>query len=244
MANFGKVEFKKHLSALGIRRGVNIVCHSALYSFGRCEPRIILDALLEIIGDSGNLVFPSYTFGNKEFYDPTEAVPAEMGSLSGIAHLMEQSYRSLCPVHNHIAVGPIAHTICENNPNVSFGSGSDFEWFEKHNFDLLLLGCSFRQGATYLHHLEALAQVPYRKLVKSPKKIKINGKVQTLDFNYFERRGAKKLENFDIVKDLLSENLKCVAAPYGNSYKVSIKSIKEIILPMLSVKPELLVVDA
>ena len=35
----------------------------------------------------------------------------------------------------------------------------------KNNFKLLLLGCNPMQGATYLHHLEALYEVPYRKWI-------------------------------------------------------------------------------
>ena len=41
---------------------------------------------------------------------------------------------------------------------------------KKNNFKLILLGCEPNQGATYLHHLEAIYGVPYRKWITIKKK--------------------------------------------------------------------------
>ena len=78
--------------------------------------------------------------------------------------------RSRCLIHNHIGIGPNAKILNLSKENISIGKGSDFEYMKLNNFKLLLLGCDPIQGATYLHHLEALHGVPYRKWITIKKK--------------------------------------------------------------------------
>ena len=73
-------------------------------------------------------------------------------------------------IHNHIGLGPNAKILNLSKENISIGKGSDFEFMMKNNYKLLLLGCDPIQGATYLHHLEALVEVPYRKWINVIKK--------------------------------------------------------------------------
>ena len=44
--------------------------------------------------------------------------------------------------------------------NISLGKNSDFEGLYKNDYSLVLLGCKASEGATYLHHLEAIKNVP------------------------------------------------------------------------------------
>ena len=77
---------------------------------------------------------------------------------------------------------------------------------KKNNFKLLLLGCDPIQGATYLHHLEALFQVPYRKWIKVDKKKIFNKEIKSISVKYFAKRNNKKKSNFNLIFDKLENS--------------------------------------
>ena len=157
MKNFKRADFDKHFDALGIKPKSNIVVHSQLLSFGLCEPATILEAFLEKIGSSGTLAVPTYVFDTETPFDRNSSKPTRMGSFSLELWKKTGSIRSACPVHSHAAYGLSAQGLTETKATSSFGQGTDFDFFYQNNFDLVLLGCTFGKGATFLHHLEALA---------------------------------------------------------------------------------------
>ena len=171
MKYFERADFDKHFDALGIKSKSNIVIHSRLLSFGLCKPATIVESILEKIGSSGTLAVPTYVFDLETPFDRSSSEPTRMGAVSIELWKNTGSIRSACPVHSHAAFGLSAQGLTKTKASSSFGLGTDFDFFYRNNFELVLLGCSFNKGATFLHHLEALAEVPYREWVYSPKKI-------------------------------------------------------------------------
>ena len=241
MDTFGYQDFINHFETLGIENGMHVVCHSSLFSFGRCSAKDALDALLSVIGDAGTIVAPAYHFDIATQFEAKSPISKRVGAFSSYLYNLEGSTRSLCPVHSHVATGSKATGLLTNNPNISFGKGSDFDWLSREGFELILLGCSFRHGATFLHHVEALCDVPYRKWVSSPKSIVRNGESETMDFKYFARSSDKFSENFDIVIPEVQKDPQIVQAPYGKSYRIALQKLQTRVTQILADNPYFLV---
>ena len=240
MQHFKYENFVDHYKALGLVLGQNIVCHSSLFSFGKCSAEDAVEALISVVGKAATIAAPAYHF-EKTPFDILNPNFTGVGKFSQILFKMDGSVRSKCPVHSHVAIGPKAGGLLENNSEYSFGHKSDFDWFLKNDFDLILLGCSFSRGATYLHHIETLMQVPYRKWVSSPKQCLIAGETKIVDFKYFARSDTSFHEDFNKIPAAMKEELKIVQTPFGRSYRVSLKKLTDFVMNRISLDPYFLV---
>ncbi len=237
MKHFDQEEFRKHFQGLGIRPGSNVVVHSRLLSFGRCRPQDALSALTDHLGPDSTVAMPTYVFGSQIPYDRALSEPTGMGALSTLLWTQPGTIRSHCPVHNHIANGPRAHGLLGTDPLASFGPGTDFDWFRTEGFDLVLLGCSFEQAATFLHHVEALAKVPYRNWVVSPKDVQDGTTTNTINFRYFARNDVPVKEQFDRIVPSLGDLVQVAPAPYGRSFRIALADLERVALQTLTDDP-------
>ncbi len=232
-----RTAFIDHLDQLGVSVNRNLIVHGRLIAFGQCKPEDALDSIQELIGPNATLVAPTYVFGSSTPYDPEQSPPTGMGTLSQLVWTHPGARRSLCPVHNHAGIGPLADGLLGTTMLSSFGAGTDFEWMHEQDFDLLLLGCTLGQAATFVHHLETLAEVPYRTWVDSPKEIVLNGRTETVPFRYYARCDANVVEDFDQIVPALGDDVKVVPAPYGSSTLVSLRDLKRVGLEFLRADP-------
>lgn len=240
-----------HLAALGIGPGMDVVVHSKLISFGRIEggADTVLACLRAAVGPGGTLAFPSYTFGDADtVYDPASSPCSNVGLLSQRALREAGAVRSRCPIHNHVALGPRADVLApapiavpagagagpatgtgDGAIMVSFGPGSDFERLHRAGFELLLLGCNFDEGCTFLHHMEAVMATPYRQWRELPRRVRdpADGREQAVTCRYYGFRDQEPATRFGAVIAPLraSGALAEAAAPYGRSYRVGLDSL-------------------
>ena len=96
----------------------------------------------------------------------------------------------MSPVHNHCFLGNEADRFSVSTPEVSLGFGTDFESFYRNDFQLILLGIDFQKGATYLHHIEASVNVPYREWIRVNRKVVLESGSEPIDVktDYFVRK--------------------------------------------------------
>ena len=107
---------------------------------------------------------------------------------------------------------------------------------KKNNFKLILLGCEPNQGATYLHHLEAIYGVPYRKWITIKKKKMAGKKVQVILIRYFAKKNDSYVSNFNLIfkhNKQLKKYLKTKKIKYGRSYSIYLKDLHKIGLSIL-----------
>lgn len=230
-----------HLDRLGVVEGRNLVVHARLIALGMCRVEDILSALQARIGPTATLVVPTYVFGLHDFYDPDRTKPTGMGALSTLVWHHDGAVRSFNPVHNHAGLGPLAAELRKTSMLASFGEDTDFAWMHDRDFDLLLLGCGFGKAGTFLHHMETLANVPYRAWVKSPKRILIDGQIRDVPFQYFARQDGNWVEDFDRILPVLGDLPRTASAPYGSSILVSLKELARVGMGLLSEDPYALV---
>lgn len=222
-----KVQFVDHLEALGIRSGAKLAVHSRLLSFGRIEGGVemVFAALRDAVGPSGTLVFPTYTLhlDAASTYDPMRTPSRNAGALSEYARQRPEARRTLCPLHSHAVAGEAAEVVLAADPSRSLGPGSSFEVMAAAGFELLLLGCPFHLGATFVHHVEAMVGVPYREWVTLDRQVVMpDGDTQRMCCPYYGRR-----RDLRVVNDLrrceqeVLADARVVSAPIGAGARAS-----------------------
>ena len=98
--------------------------HSARRTFGHVDggADAVVDALLEVVGSTGTLVVPTFTFAHELEDDPIidPAVDrSEMGRITEAARLRSDAHRSLAYRHSFAAIGRRARVITEIDPALS-----------------------------------------------------------------------------------------------------------------------------
>lgn len=236
-------DLDRHLGELGLSQGQSIVVHSRLISFGRIEGGVgaVYDALRRSVGPHGTIAVPVYTFDlrSDDLYDPRRTPSTDAGVLSEYVRRLPGAVRSPCPVHSHAALGPAASLLQDGAGDVSFGPRSDFETMGRAGFSLLLLGCTFDEGATFVHHVEALVGVPYREWIWLPRRVLVAGAERPLSVRYYARASDAWAEDHDRVRPVLERAgvLRSAACPFGASYRVRLADLEEVVRAMLRNDP-------
>ncbi len=224
-------ELAGHLEALGLRRGADVAIHSRLLSFGHIEggAATVFDVIAEMVGPTGTIVVPAYTLADGTIYDPRTTPSQRVGALPEVVLGLPGRVRSACAMHNHAGVGARAGILERSDGSVSFGAGSDFEHLLASDFELLLLGTSLTEGATVIHHIEAIAAVPYRQWMDLQRQcIDRDGMLVSRICQYFGRPSGVKIdENFDVLEpQLLATGLmRRVETHFGASRMVRLRDL-------------------
>jgi aminoglycoside 3-N-acetyltransferase len=241
-------DLDRHLAELGLAKGSRVVVHSRLISFGQIEggAAAVYEALRRAIGEDGTLIVPTYTpaLEPDTLFDPASTSSQGVGLLSEHVRMLPGAIRSQCPMHSHAAMGPDAQCLLTPSGHFSIGPGSDFELLLERGYFLLLLGCSFKEGASFIHHTEVLAKVPYRVPLDLPRKLRSSDGT-AIDFpcRYYGRPTTEYCENFDLILDelRLRNVLRSTSCHFGFSHLVSLNDLHEATLSLLRKNPLALV---
>ena len=223
-----------HIKKLKVEKNSRIVVHADLSRFGivkRNLPSLVLKVLKNLVGKNGSIIMPAYTIGMPKdyIYNIKElAKNFNISILSKEFFKTQKIYRSSNPIHNHIGVGKDSGFLLYSSANSSYGKNSDFYHMYKKSFKLILLGCSPQQGATYLHHLEALVGVPYRKWIKIEKKILVKNKVKKIMVNYYTRKNLNYKADFNFLFDKIKKSgakINKINLKFGYSLSINLKDL-------------------
>ena len=159
------------LRDLGLKTGDVVLVHSAMRTFGRIDggADTVVAALLEVLGPTGTLVVPTFTFQHAirepdPVIDPSRD-PSEMGAITEAVRLRPDALRSTTFRHSFAAVGRRAREITEVDLELSpFDVRSSFGVLVALNAQAILLGVTYESSTSY-HFAEALFEVPYRLMV-------------------------------------------------------------------------------
>ena len=222
---------ENHLIKLKIKSNDRLVVHSNITTFGYYSdklPEIIINKLFDLIGKNGNIVMPLYNIGikNNTNYDRNKHFSSKDNGFLPIYFFKKyKAKRSSSIIHSHIIKGSLEKKFTDRKCFKSFGANSDFDFFKKNKFKLLLLGCEPDEGCSYIHHLEERVKVPYRKKIKLNFNI-LNKKKITKKIHYFARKQGYNtnlnliFNNKILKKKIISQKLK-----YGFSHIVKIKDL-------------------
>jgi len=121
---------------------------------------------MEIIGDNGTLLVPTFTFSFKSFgekhppFCPSES-PSLCGLISETLWRRPDASRSLHPTHSVAAIGFFSREMVKGHDKTSpLGIGSPFHKLSQIGGLVMLLGVGQEQNSL-LHTTEIIAEVPY-----------------------------------------------------------------------------------
>lgn len=177
-----KNEIISGLKRAGLKQTDVVLVHSAMRTLGDVSSgaQTVVDALLEVIGEHGTLVVPTFTFYHEMEQDPIidpENDRSDVGIITEIVRKMPNAHRSIAFRHSFAAVGRQADVITDVDPTLSpFDLRSSFGVMLAFNTQVILLGMAYSTSSTSHHFAEWVCDVPYRQaLVKKVKVRRADG---------------------------------------------------------------------
>jgi aminoglycoside 3-N-acetyltransferase len=164
------------LKNVGIEKGNIVMVHSRIFTIGKLaglkdKKRVLncfIDALLEVVGEEGTLIFPTFTLSvcKTGVFDILRT-KSEVGVLSEIARNRQDSVRASHPFYSVAFIGKEKfQNVCVDT---CFGENSIFDIIHKENLKddedvkLLSIGVEIPPSVfTYIHYIEEIMKVPYR----------------------------------------------------------------------------------
>ncbi len=158
-----KESIKHDLRGLGLGEGDSLFVHSSMKSMGFVcgGPQAVIDTFLEVLGISGTLMVPTFTFTNFQPFFDLENTPSEMGLITETLRQREDSIRSMHPRHSVSAIGQGAAELVQGHLSAgSLGVGSPLDKLSERGGYILLLGVG-QNVNSIIHLAEFLADIPY-----------------------------------------------------------------------------------
>jgi aminoglycoside 3-N-acetyltransferase len=150
------------------------VIHNSLFVFGIIEGGVkgVLECISNVLGADSTILMPTYTFSycDTRMWDSQKS-KCETGALSEYFRTRSSTIRTLHPIHSHAVCGPLSEKFENCRNKSSFGEGSPNDILYKLEGINIGLGTNFIGGATFLHHTEEVAKVPYRLYKEFPGKV-------------------------------------------------------------------------
>ena len=154
-------DFKK----IGLKNGDSVLVHSSLSKIGYVNggAKTIVDALIEIIGETGTLLFPAFPASgrNKDYLEEhpffdVRNTPSKMGSITEYFRQMDNVSRSIHPTDSVCAKGLLAdyYTNSHYGQLTPYNEFSPFRKLCNKRGKILMLGTTLNGACTNLHTLE------------------------------------------------------------------------------------------
>ncbi len=203
------------LRGIGVREGdtlfissdITFLMYNAMQSKYNGGLDGIIDLLQELVGTSGNLIFPTYNWGfckGKKFdYDKT---PSETGSLTECARRRSDFVRTQHPFYSCAVWGKDRDLLYNNNYRDSFGPESIFAWLERKGAKNLFINVPYEHSATFIHFVEERCGVPYRF-------------IKEFTAEYKHPDGHESRETYSMFVRPLDQDVENTSAPMGEIFQ-------------------------
>ena len=183
------------LQTLGLGAGHIAFVHSSLSSIGYVEggADAVVDAFLAVLGSTGTLVVPTFTFSHGGKLDPVfDPIrdPSEMGRITEVTRTRPGARRSCHLLHSVAALGPHAEEITAVHGPSAWAADGPFWKLYELDAHILMLGVPYLR-CTFFHVIEQLVQVRYRRWREVEAKVRDpNGRERPLPmFGYSPKPG-------------------------------------------------------
>ena len=212
LLGYDGAKLKARLKSVGISESDTLLVHSNFKpdSGFQGAPLDLVNALVELVGEKGNLLMVSLPFRGAAYdylvlgkgFNARKTL-SMMGLITEMFRRREATFRSLHPTHPVLAHGKDAEWLVADHERCLYpcGPGSPFEKFHQLKGKLLFFDVPFH-SITFFHYVEDLLKerLPfpvYNDRLFSVPAVDANGEnrvVQTYAFNKGVRRMAEKLE--------------------------------------------------
>ena len=131
--------------------------------------RIAVEAIMDVVGPSGGIIAPTYTYSFGEGANDEGGLPvfdvqrakSQLGLFSEWFRCHAADVRSEDPMVSVAALGDQASYLIQDLPSTSYGHGSIFERLLSIKSGVLNLGMGPR-WTPFIHYVDFLCQVPHR----------------------------------------------------------------------------------
>ncbi len=213
---------KEDFSRIGLCKGDAVLLHSSYKSMGGVGGGIetVINALLSVIGDTGTLIAPAFTFSYVTEENPVfhyVEMPSCVGAISEYVRHMDGAKRSINPTHSCSVIGAKRDFYVDGHENdrTPIGVHSPIYKLHKDGGKILMLGCSLNSN-TSMHGVEEHFRTSY-VFDSVPKKYTMVMEHETYDIDYYRhyitQHGYKT--KFAIVEDLLDERTLRIDSIHG-----------------------------
>jgi aminoglycoside 3-N-acetyltransferase len=167
------------LRQMGLCAGDEVMVHSSLSSMGYVEGggESVIEAFLEVLGEEGTLMMPTFTHSNTEYFDPLTS-PSKNGAVTEACRRHSRAVRSLHPTHAVTVIGPDTEVLVMDDLECgALGRGCALHKLIDRGGLVFLLGVDHRANSA-IHigedlagedrHLHFSPENPKRVTVKHP----------------------------------------------------------------------------
>lgn len=233
------------LKKIGIKEGDAVLVHSSLSKIGFVEggPKTVVEALQEVVGEKGTLLFPTFPAkGRNKTYLEEHPVfdlkntPSQMGSVTEYFRKLPNVYRSFHPTDCVCARGPLAEQLTNSHFGelTPYTNRSPFRKLCDVNGKILMLGTTLNGACTNLHTLEDAVDFKYpvydqkvfdvKMIDAEGKELSMKTKVHNPDYS------AKR--NCDALKPMFEKEHVLVNGVIGeaNSMLIDAKGMLEVMI--------------
>ncbi|TLG77614.1 AAC(3) family N-acetyltransferase [Methylocystis sp. B8] len=192
--HYTRDDLLRAIEGVGIRPGDTVSLQVSLGRLGMpfgVEPNypalsnFMIDSFLEVLGPQGTLVVPTYTYsiGRGTVFE-VETTPSSIGQFPEVFRSRQGVVRSRDPMMSSAAIGPRAAAVLRNISRSCYGEGSTFQRLREVNAHICTLGISL-YWATFRHHIEEVAGVPFRFPKSFTGIVRENGRESRETWSYF-----------------------------------------------------------
>ncbi|XOV68464.1 MAG: AAC(3) family N-acetyltransferase [Fluviicola sp.] len=137
----------------------------------------------------GTLLIPAYTDNLKDgdTFDHAKSKPTT-GALSNKVGRRKDFLRSKDPLHSVYAWGKGANEIASMDGSSSLGNDSIFHWLHDNQAKMMCIDVHFQNSLTYVHFVEELRKVKYRKPYQWTIKRKFKDHSDEKSFVFYSRQ--------------------------------------------------------
>ncbi len=236
------------IKRLQIKKGDHLMIHGNLAVINQISDgknaisklRLFIKAIKTTIGGEGVLLIPAFTYSfcKKRYFDVKNS-ESEVG-------LFSEKSREILKLRTHhpifsFSIAGKKKEYFNCSLNECFGNKSIFKIFKKNNGKIICLGSGFNT-ITFLHHIEEIAQVKYRKYKFFQGNVKIHKSnvKKKVNVKYFVRKKKSIMNKFDKFEKFLERKKKLAYIDYlrFRLIKVNSANLFKQGINLLKVKPK------
>ncbi|MCP4143294.1 MAG: AAC(3) family N-acetyltransferase [Chloroflexi bacterium] len=152
---------------LGVKTGDTLLVHSSYKSFGGVDggPQTVINALLEVLGEEGTLVMPTFNFSfcKGKPWNARET-RSQMGAITNLVRTDPRAKQVFHPIYSFAVIGKHAEAFGAIREKSSYGPNSAFAKLCELDGKIMVVGLSYNNSMTFFHHIEEMEGVDYRYL--------------------------------------------------------------------------------
>ena len=167
------IKLRNLAAQLGINKGdkvyvtsdVKQLLYDLMQSGDETDLNILIDGLIDIIGEEGTLVFPTFnwSFCKGETFDYYKT-PCKTGSLGKLALKRDDFRRTKHPIYSFAVWGHDKDVLCSMTNKSSFGNDSPFAYMVEHEYRNLFIDKDLQHSFVFVHYVEQSVGITYRYL--------------------------------------------------------------------------------